>query len=55
MDLRDPAAGGSAVTGLVASFDELVDVTLDEEPCARAKTHFANALSDKFGLESKAG
>ena len=47
---EDPLPEAAPVTGLVAFFDELVDVTFDGERRERPRTPFANALADEFGL-----
>jgi uncharacterized protein (DUF427 family) len=52
---EDPLPEAAPVAGLVAFFDELVDVTFDGERRERPRTPFAKALADEFGLETKAG
>ena len=47
---EDPLPEAAPVTGLVAFFDELVDVTFDGERRERPSTPFAKALEDEFGL-----
>jgi uncharacterized protein (DUF427 family) len=46
-----PLADGPPVTGLVAFWDEVVDVFLDGEPRDRPGGPFAEALCDEFGVE----
>jgi uncharacterized protein (DUF427 family) len=46
----DPLPDARALTGLVAFYDELVDVILDGERRERPDTPFARALADEFGL-----
>ena len=45
-----PLHEAAAITGLVAFWDELVDVYLDGERRERATGPFADALRDKFGV-----
>jgi uncharacterized protein (DUF427 family) len=47
---EDPLPEVAPVTGLVAFFDELVDVILDGEPRERPRTHFAKAILEEAGL-----
>ncbi len=49
---EDPVEDARALTGLVALFDEVVDVTLDGEPRERPDTPFARVMIEEFGLES---
>jgi uncharacterized protein (DUF427 family) len=44
---EDPLPEAAPVTGLVAFFDELVDVTFDGERRERPITPFANAIRDE--------
>jgi uncharacterized protein (DUF427 family) len=46
---EDPLPEAAPVTGLVAFFDELVDVTLDGERRERPRTHFAKAILEEAG------
>ena len=52
---EDPLPEAAPVTGLVAFFDELVDVTFDGERRERPDTPFSRALAHEFGLEAGAG
>jgi uncharacterized protein (DUF427 family) len=47
---EDPLPEAAPVTGLVAFFDELVDVTLDGERRERPRTHFAKAIVEEAGI-----
>jgi uncharacterized protein (DUF427 family) len=47
---EDPLPEAAGVTGLVAFFDELVDVTFDGERRERPKTHFAKAIVEEAGI-----
>jgi uncharacterized protein (DUF427 family) len=47
---EDPLPEAAPVKGLVAFFDELVDVTLDGERRERPRTHFAKAILDEAGV-----
>jgi uncharacterized protein (DUF427 family) len=46
---EDPLPEAAPVTGLVAFFDELVDVVLDGERRERPRTHFAKAILEEAG------
>jgi uncharacterized protein (DUF427 family) len=47
---EDPLPEAAAVKGLVAFFDELVDVSLDGERRARPRTQFAKAIVEEAGV-----
>ena len=47
---EDPLPEAAAVTGLVAFFDELVDVSVDGERRERPRTHFAKAIREEAGI-----
>jgi uncharacterized protein (DUF427 family) len=47
---EDPLVDASGITGLVAFWDELVDVTVDGELRRRPRTPFSKALVDEFGV-----
>ena len=47
---EDPVADARPLAGLVAFYDELVDVTVDGERRERPDTPFARALAEEFGL-----
>ena len=46
---EDPLPEAAAVTGLVAFYDELVDVSVDGERRERPRTHFAKAIRENAG------
>ena len=52
---EDPTPEAQPVKGLVAFYDEIVDVSFDGEPRERPDTPFAKALADEFGLKANAG
>jgi uncharacterized protein (DUF427 family) len=47
---EDPLPEAAAIKGLVAFFDELVDVTFDGERRERPRTHFAKAIVEEAGV-----
>jgi uncharacterized protein (DUF427 family) len=47
---EDPLPEAAPVTGLVAFFDELVDVSVDGERRERPRTHFAKAILEEAGI-----
>ena len=47
---EDPLEDVAALRGLLALFDEVVDVTLDGEERPRPDTDFARAMKNEFGL-----
>jgi uncharacterized protein (DUF427 family) len=47
---EDPLPEAAAVKGLVAFFDELVDVTLDGQRRKRPRTQFAKAIVEEAGV-----
>jgi uncharacterized protein (DUF427 family) len=47
---EDPLPEAATVKGLVAFFDELVDVSLDGERRERPRTHFAKAIVEEAGV-----
>jgi uncharacterized protein (DUF427 family) len=47
---EDPVADARPLAGLVAFYDELVDVSVDGERRERPDTPFARALAEEFGL-----
>jgi uncharacterized protein (DUF427 family) len=52
---EDPTPEAQPVKGLVAFYDEIVDVTFDGEARERPDTPFAKALADELGLRASAG
>ena len=48
---ESPFGEAAALTGLVAFFDELVDVTLDGERRERPRTEFSRALLEEAGVQ----
>jgi uncharacterized protein (DUF427 family) len=51
---EDPTPEAQPVKGLIAFYDELVDVTFDGERRERPTTPFSRALADEFGLGADA-
>jgi uncharacterized protein (DUF427 family) len=49
---EDPLPEAAAITGRVAFFDELVDVTLGGERRERPRTHFAKAILEEAGVQA---
>ncbi len=47
---EDPLPEAAPIAGLVAFFDELVDVSLDGEPRKRPRTQFAKAIVQEAGV-----
>jgi uncharacterized protein (DUF427 family) len=47
---EDPLQDATALTGLVAFFDELVDVVLDGEPRERPQTQFGRGIIEEAGV-----
>jgi hypothetical protein len=52
---EDPIAAASALTGLVAFYDEVVDVDIDGERQERGYSPFAAAALADRGAPAKAG
>lgn len=48
---EDPVADALPLAGLMAMFDEVVDVTIDGEPRPRPDTEFARLMRAEFGLD----
>jgi uncharacterized protein (DUF427 family) len=48
---EDPLEDAAGLTGLMALFDEVVDVTLDGERRPRPDTVFARVMREEFGLD----
>jgi uncharacterized protein (DUF427 family) len=49
----DPLPDASPLAGLVAFFDEVVDVTVDGVPRKRPDSPVAEVMKDEFGLSSR--
>ncbi len=47
---EDPLVDAAGLTGLMALFDEVVDVTVDGERRERPDTEFARVMKEEFGL-----